>query len=110
MKRHLKAAVAGCLIATSGGAAATLEDKAALALTSKAQCTSCHHLERKLVGPSFKEIAQKRKSDKDGAAILMKKVREGGAGVYGQIPMPPHPKTRIGDDDLKNLVDWILAR
>lgn len=110
MNKRLNAAVVGGCIAMAGSASAAIDDKAALALTSKAQCTSCHHLERKLVGPSFKEIAQKRKSDKDGAAILMKRVREGGAGVYGQIPMPPHPKTRIGDDDLKNLVDWILAR
>ena len=110
MNKLLTTAVAGSLIAISTGANAAVDDKAAAGLMAKAQCTACHNIEQKLVGPSFKDIALKRKDEKDSTAMLMKKVREGGTGAYGQIPMPPNPKAKISDADLKNLVEWILSK
>lgn len=78
------------------------------ALAQKAACTACHAKEKKLVGPSFKDIAAKYAGDAGAAAQLSAKVRSGGKGVWGQIPMPPNDAEKINDADLKSVVDWIL--
>ncbi|GLU34024.1 c-type cytochrome [Trinickia caryophylli] len=70
-------------------------------------CLGCHAVDRKLVGPSFLQVAAKYKGDPQGEAKLVKKVKEGGAGVWGVIPMPAHP--RMNDNDVKSVVDWVLA-
>ena len=74
----------------------------------KAGCMACHAKDKKLVGPSFKDIAAKYKGDKAAPAKLAEKVRKGGAGVWGPIPMPPHNPDKINDEDLKTSVDAIL--
>jgi cytochrome c len=102
--------VAGVLALMSAGANAAIDDKKATEIMGKAGCVACHNVDKKVVGPSFKEIAKKRKGEKDAAAAIGKKVREGGSGVYGQIPMPPNSKGQIGDEDLKSLVDWVLSK
>jgi cytochrome c len=63
----------------------------------------------KLVGPSWKEIAARYKGDANAAANLAARLRVGGTGVWGQIPMPATPKERISDEDLAALIDWVLA-
>ncbi|EDT01839.1 c-type cytochrome [Burkholderia ambifaria] len=70
-------------------------------------CMGCHAVDRKLVGPSFKDIAARYKSDPQAVAKLSKKVKDGGSGVWGAIPMPAHP--RLSDADLRSVVDWVLA-
>lgn len=75
---------------------------------NKAGCMACHAKDKKLVGPSFKDIAAKYKGDKAAPAKLADKVRKGGAGAWGPIPMPPHGPDRINDQDLKDSVDSIL--
>ena len=102
--------VAGALVLMSTGANAAIDDKKAAEIMSKAGCGACHTVDKKLVGPAYKEVAKKHKGQKDAVAVLTKKIREGGAGVYGQIPMPPNPKDRISDDDLKSMVEWVLSR
>ena len=77
------------------------------ALAKANGCMACHTVDTKLVGPSYKEVAAKYKGNKDAEALLMKKVKDGGSGVWGPIPMPPHPA--ISDADLKTLVDWVLS-
>ncbi len=76
---------------------------------TKAGCVACHTKDKKLVGPSFKEIAAKHKGQ-PAAATLAEKVRKGGAGVYGPIPMPPNGADKIGDAELKAVVEWILKQ
>jgi cytochrome c len=71
-------------------------------------CVACHTLDKRVVGPSFREVAAKFSGDKDAAAKLMKKVREGGAGNWGKVPMPPNPA--VSDADLKQMVGWILQQ
>lgn len=78
------------------------------ALAQKAGCMACHAKEKKLVGPSFKDVAAKYAGDAGAAAQLAAKVRSGGKGVWGQIPMPPNDAEKINDADLKSVVDWIL--
>ncbi len=77
---------------------------------AKAGCTACHTKDKKLVGPSFKEIAAKYKGQAAASATLTKKAREGGKGNFGPIPMPPNPVAKISDADLKAAVDWILQQ
>ena len=76
-------------------------------LAKQYACLSCHAIERKLVGPSYQDIAKKYANDKTAATKLAAKVHAGGSGVWGQIPMPANPT--VSDAHLKILVSWILA-
>jgi len=92
------------LLATASSAQAGPDD----ALT-KAGCVACHAQDKKLVGPAFKEIAAKYRGQKDAVATLSDKVRKGGKGVWGPIPMPPNGPEKISDADLKAALEWVLA-
>ena len=98
--------------AGAGPAAATaaLDDTKALAIMDKAGCAGCHAIDKKILGPSYIEVAKKRKGEPGAAAMLVKKIREGGAGAYGSIPMPPNPASKISDGDLQAMVDWVLTK
>ena len=74
---------------------------------NKAGCMACHQKDKKVVGPAFKDIAAKYKGQ-DVTATLMDKVRKGGSGVYGPIPMSPNGPDKINDADLKLVVESIL--
>jgi len=89
---------------------AALDDTKALAIMNRAGCAGCHAIDKKILGPSYAEVARKRKAERGAAAMLMKKIREGGAGAYGSIPMPPNPASKISDDDLKAMVAWVLTK
>ena len=78
------------------------------AAMNKAGCMACHAKDKKLVGPSFKDIAAKYKGQADAPAKLADKVRKGGSGVFGPIPMAPNGPDKISDADLKAAVDFIL--
>jgi sulfite dehydrogenase len=71
-------------------------------------CLACHTLDKRVVGPSFREVAAKFAGDGDAAGKLAKKIREGGAGNWGNVPMPPHPA--ISESDLQQVVTWILQQ
>jgi cytochrome c len=70
-------------------------------------CMGCHAVDRKLVGPSFREIAQRYQHDGQAGAKLAGKVRNGGSGVWGMIPMPAHPS--MSDADVRTVVSWVLS-
>jgi len=76
------------------------------ALAKKYNCLACHQVDKKLVGPAYKDVAKKYKGNVGAQAMLIDKVKKGGSGVWGPIPMPPNPA--VPDADLKKLVDWIL--
>ena len=78
------------------------------ALAKKHNCLACHAVDRKLVGPSYKDVAAKYRGDKGAEAKLADKVKKGGAGVWGQVPMPPN--ATVPDADIKALVAWILSQ
>ena len=94
----------------SAASAGALDDQMAQVLMSKAGCVACHTVDKKLVGPAYKDVAAKRKDEKDVAVMLAAKVRGGGVGAYGQIPMPPNPKEKISDDELKAMIQWVLTK
>ena len=75
------------------------------ALAKKHNCLACHQVDKKSVGPAYKDIAAKYKGQ-NVAAKLQEKVKKGGQGVWGSVPMPPNPT--VPDADLKQLVAWIL--
>ena len=77
-------------------------------LLKKDGCLVCHATDKKIVGPSYKDVAAKYAGDKDALATLVQKVKDGGAGVWGQIPMPPHPQ--VSEADLQTMVKYILAQ
>lgn len=70
-------------------------------------CLSCHSEDKKLVGPAFKDIANKYRGDGGAEARLAEKVKKGGAGVWGPVPMPPN--TNLSEADAKKLAGWILG-
>ena len=74
-------------------------------LVEKHGCAGCHALDTKVVGPAFRDIA--RKYDASAKPALVRKVREGGQGAWGNIPMPPNP---VAEADASQLVDWILSQ
>ena len=94
------------LIATTAAAAALAAPaNADEALAKKHNCLACHSVDKKLVGPAYKDIAKKYKGQ-NVAAKLEQKVKKGGQGAWGPVPMPPNPA--VPDADIKKLVDWIL--
>ena len=76
-------------------------------LAQKNNCLACHMVDKKLIGPGFKEISEKYKGDSSAAETLAGKVKNGGGGVWGQIPMPPN--AAVPDDEIKAIVDWIMT-
>jgi cytochrome c len=76
------------------------------ALLKKNNCMACHAVDKKLVGPSYKDVANKYRGQSDAADKLAKKIRAGGSGVWGPIPMPPHPQ--VSEADAKKLATFIL--
>lgn len=87
-----------------GAAAPALAD---LALATSKNCMSCHAVERKVLGPSFKEVAAKYKDDKTATDKLAIKIVKGGSGVWGPLPMPANPQ--VSEADAKKLAAWILS-
>lgn len=101
MKSVVLTAAAALILGVSGVASADQ------ALAQKNACMSCHGVDKKIVGPAFKEIATKYKGDKAAPARLAKHVKEGTKGKWGEIPMPPNPQVK--DDDIKKIVAWIMT-
>jgi len=77
-------------------------------LAKKSGCFACHTVDKKLVGPAYKDVAAKYRGQKDAQAKLFKKVKEGGTGVWGTVPMPPN--SHVPDADIKALVKWVLSQ
>lgn len=101
MKPLLPVALLAALLAAPAYAATPDENM------TKAGCMACHAKDKKLVGPSFKDIAAKYKGQ-DVTAKLFDKVRKGGSGVFGPIPMSPNGPDKIADPDLKDAIAVIL--
>src|SRR5512145_2091416 len=94
--------IAAAVVAAAALTAPALADEA---LAKKHNCLACHTLDKKTVGPAYKDIAAKYKGQ-NVAAKLQEKVKNGGQGVWGPVPMPPN--AAVPDGDIKTLVDWIL--
>lgn len=100
MKRFLLAATAALVLAGP----ALADEK----LAQAKNCMACHTVDKKVVGPAYKEVAAKYKGDKGAADKLAEKIVKGGSGVWGAVPMPPN--AQVSAAEAKTLATWILSR
>ena len=105
MNKLMMTAASAALLLMSGLASA--DESAGQALAQKNACLSCHGVDKKIVGPAYEDVAKKYKGDKGAKAKLIAKVKAGGKGVWGEIPMPPNPQ--VSAADLDKIVTWILS-
>lgn len=101
MRKTIALALASGSLWLAGGAFAS-ED-----LFRKSNCMACHAIDQKRVGPSMKDVAAKYSGDTTAAGMLARKIREGGVGVWGQMPMPPQPQ--VSESDAKALAEFVLS-
>ncbi len=102
--KHVVLAASAVLVASGASA---MDAAAAKALASKSACLACHAADKKLVGPAYKEVAAKHQGQGDAVAKVSARIKSGGSGLYGPVPMPPQPNLK--DDELKLLAQWVLA-
>ena len=96
------------IVAASAAAALlALPAKADEAMAKKYNCLACHQIDKKAVGPSYKDVAAKYAGQKDAVDKLAAKVVKGGSGVWGPVPMPAN--AQVNDAEAKQLVQWILT-
>lgn len=81
--------------------------KAGTALAQQRACMACHSIDKKVVGPSFKDVAKKYKGNAAAQQMLTNKVKKGGGGVWGNIPMPAN---NVTEAEAKLLVQWVLSQ
>ncbi len=91
-------------IAVAGVSAPAWADQA---LATAKNCMACHALDRKLVGPAYKDVAAKYAGDKSAVDKLASKIQQGGSGVWGPVPMPAN--TQVSDAEAKKLAAWVLT-
>jgi cytochrome c len=96
-----------CLFVSAGLLVSAGNALAQEALAKKYNCLACHSVDKKIVGPAYKDVAAKYKGDAGAEARLVAKVKNGGSGVWGPIPMPPN--SSVPDADVKALVKWVLS-
>lgn len=84
-----------------------IDEAGALALAQKSGCLACHSLDKKVLGPAWKEVGKKYAGDPAAAEALALKVKKGTKGTWGPIPMPPN--VTVKDADIKTLVDFVLT-
>ncbi len=106
MKSSQYVGAAAVAVFFAGAAHAADADKAK-ALIKGSDCLACHAEATKLVGPAYKEVAKKYKGNAAAVDMLVKKIKAGGSGNWGAIPMTPHPNLK--DEDVKVMVDYILS-
>lgn len=92
----------------AAGFAVTTPALANLQLATAKNCMACHAVDKKLVGPSYKDVAAKYAGQKDASDKLAAKIMKGGSGVWGPVPMPANPQ--VSADEAKTLATWILTQ
>jgi len=105
MKSFIGSIVAAAVLAVANGAWATEMP----AVAKKNNCTACHAIDKKVVGPAWQEVAKKYKGDPKAEANLLTKVSKGGSGVWGTMPMPPNDPSGTKQAEMKELVHFILG-
>ena len=96
------------VLAAAAAVPASLPAHAQEELAKKHACLACHAIDKKLVGPAYKDVAAKYRGDASAEAKLVDKVKKGSQGTWGQVPMPPN--SNVPDADVRALVKWILSQ
>jgi cytochrome c len=107
MTMHISRIVVSAAALLSCAGALAVDAAAAKALATKSACLACHAADKKLVGPAYKDVAAKHKGQADALAVVAARIKSGGSGLYGAVPMPP--QANLKDDELKLLAEWVLA-
>jgi cytochrome c len=102
----MKAVVVAC--ALIAGSVLTGAAQADEKLAKSAGCMTCHGVDKKIIGPAFKDVAAKYRGDKKSEEVLFRNVKQGSKGVWGSIPMPPN--AHVKDEDIRTLVRWTLMQ
>lgn len=102
----MKAIQFAVLAMTGAALSAQVQAAGEDALAKAKNCFSCHTIDKKLVGPAYKDVAAKYKGDAAAPANLAKKIKAGGKGAWGEMPMPPN---NVTDDEAKKLAAWVLS-
>jgi cytochrome c len=103
----MKIVIASVVVALGALSSASVFAAGEKDLATKSGCLACHAVDKKLVGPAYQDVAKKYAGDKTAEAKLTEKVKKGGSGVWGAVPMPPN--SAVSDKDIKTLVKWVLA-
>lgn len=98
---------AAAAAATFGAGAHAADAKSGEGLAKASGCLACHTVDKKLIGPSYKDVAEKYRGNKAAEADLVAKVKNGSKGVWGDIPMTAN--AHVKDEDIKAMVQWILS-
>jgi cytochrome c len=107
MKNPVVSLVSASAIALIVSGTALADAPTPMSLAQRNACLSCHGVDKKIVGPAFKDVAKRYAGDKTAEARLMTKVKLGGKGAWGDVPMPPNPQ--VSDADLKTILQWVLS-
>jgi cytochrome c len=107
MKKMKVLVLAASTAVLSLGAVANASAEDAQALAQKSGCLACHQVETKVVGPAYKDVAAKYKGQEGALDMLVAKVKAGGSGVWGPVPMPPN--VNVSEADIKTIVSWVLS-
>ncbi len=100
----MKARLATCLLAALGTAPSVF---ASAELAQQKTCMACHAIDKKIVGPSYKDVAAKYAGQKDAVDKIAQKIMKGGSGVWGAVPMPANPK--VSPAEARQLATWVLS-
>jgi cytochrome c len=103
--KHTKGAMLFALCCLSSASSVSANEQ----LMEKSGCISCHRIDTKLIGPTFKDVAARYKLKPETIDYLLKKVREGGEGVWGDVPMAPSTIEKVSDENLKLIIEWVLS-
>jgi cytochrome c len=106
MKTLVTGVAVACVVAAFAASPARAQN--VQEMLKKHACLSCHAVDKKLVGPAYKDVAAKYRTQKDAQKMLVAKVKKGGSGVWGPVPMPPN--SGVPDADLNTMVNWILSQ
>lgn len=104
----MKALLAILATLAAAGVSANVAAATPAELAKQYNCLACHSVDKKMVGPSFKDVAAKYKGQAGAENKLVDKVKKGGSGSFGPVPMPPNPQ--VPDADVRTLVKWVLAQ
>jgi cytochrome c len=103
----IRTSQAAAVLLTVIGLIGPMSSEASMELARSKNCIACHSVDKQVLGPAYKEVAAKYAGDKEALARLTKKVREGGVGVWGQIPMPANPQ--VTEAEAQTLAKWVLS-
>ncbi len=104
MKNALPALLSATLLGLAASGAAQASEK----IATQAGCATCHAATKKVIGPSYRDIAAKYKGQANAVALLSERIRKGSKGVWGPLPMAPTTSEKLNDADLKAVVTWVL--